>query len=78
MNARGYVPAMKEKRLHLGCGLNTPEGWINLDGSWNARLAKHSTLRRFLKAFHVLPASLLEVPWSPDILNHDVRNPLPF
>ena len=66
------------KRLHLGCGRNTPEGWINLDGSWNARLARYPTLRRLAKTLHILPASLLDIPWSPDILNHDVRNPLPF
>ena len=70
--------ADKVKRLHLGCGLNTPEGWINLDGSWNAWLAKHPIVRRVLKALHVLPASLLDIPWSPDILIHDVRKPLPF
>jgi len=66
------------KKLHLGCGRDTPEGWINLDGSWNARLAKYPTLRRLAKTLRILPASLLDIPWSPDILIHDVRNPLPF
>lgn len=66
------------KGLHLGCGLNTPEGWINLDGSWNARLAKHTIMRRLLKTLHMLPSGLLDIPWSSDILIHDVRKSLPF
>ena len=28
------------KKLHIGCGPFTPSGWVNLDGSWNAKLAK--------------------------------------
>jgi predicted SAM-dependent methyltransferase len=35
-------------RLNLGCGLLTSPGWVNVDGSWNARLAKHPALRRAL------------------------------
>jgi len=70
--------AEQVKRLHLGCGLNTPEDWINLDGSWNAWLAKHPIMRRLFKALRVLPPSLFNIPWSPDILFHDVRKPLPF
>lgn len=66
------------KRLHLGAGLNTPEGWINLDGSWNAWLAKYPNLRRLLKTIHILPASQLDIPWNPNVLIHDIRKPLPF
>ena len=66
-------------KLQLGCGPGkTPEGWINLDGSWNARLSKYPTLRTVLKAIHFLPASLLELPWSADIVIHDLRKSLPF
>ena len=68
--------AEKANKLHLGCGLNTPEGWINLDGSWNAWSAKYPLLRRLRD--RILPASPLDIPWSPDILIHDVRKPLPF
>ncbi len=68
----------QENRLHLGCGPNTPEGWINLDGSWNAWLGKHPRLRRLLKALHVVPATLPDISWSPNILIHDVRRRLPF
>jgi SAM-dependent methyltransferase len=70
--------ARRATKLHLGCGSVTPKGWINLDGSWNARLAKFPFVRKVFKYLGILPASLLEIPWSPDILVHDVKNPLPF
>lgn len=66
------------RRLHLGCGLITPPGWINIDGSWNARLAKHAAIRRALHLLGLLPADKLLVPWKPDVFIHDVRKPLPF
>ena len=65
-------------RLNLGCGLQAPPGWINVDGSWNARLAKYRLLRRTLSKFRLLPADKVEIPWSPSIFIHDVRKPLPF
>lgn len=66
------------KKLHLGCGLNTPQGWINLDGSWNAWVAKHPSLRYLLKMVRIIPPAQLDIPWSPEILVHDVRKGLPF
>ncbi len=65
-------------RLNLGCGLQTPEGWINVDGSWNARLAKHPFLRRLLTSMHFIAKDKSEIPWSSKILIHDIRKPLPF
>jgi len=67
-----------KNRLHLGCGLTTPAGWINIDGSWNARLAKHPVLRRVAHSLHLISADKLSVPWNPAVFIHDVRNPLPF
>ncbi|HLJ40209.1 MAG TPA: methyltransferase domain-containing protein [Candidatus Acidoferrales bacterium] len=70
--------ACTKNRLHLGCGLTTPVGWINIDGSWNARLAKHPVLRRIVHSLHLISADKLSVPWDPAIFIHDVRLPLPF
>jgi predicted SAM-dependent methyltransferase len=66
------------RKLHLGCGSNTPEGWLNLDGSWNAWLAKYPYIRKLLKFMHIVPQSLLDISWNQNIFIHDVRKPLPF
>jgi predicted SAM-dependent methyltransferase len=58
--------------------MNTPEGWINLDGSWNAWLGKHPYLKRIIKTSRIFPASRLDVPWNPDVVFHNARKPLPF
>jgi predicted SAM-dependent methyltransferase len=65
-------------RLNLGCGLNAPPGWTNIDGSWNARLAKHPLLRRALSRVALVPRDKLEVPWSSSIVVHNIRKRLPF
>lgn len=65
-------------RLNLGCGLLAPQGWVNVDGSWNARLAKYPFIRRMLSSLRVLPPGKMEIPWSSNIFIHDVRKPLPF
>lgn len=65
-------------RVNLGCGLITPSGWVNVDGSFNARLAKHPILRRALHALHVTSADKIKVAWNSEILIHDLRKPLPF
>jgi ubiquinone/menaquinone biosynthesis C-methylase UbiE len=49
-----------------------------VDGSWNARLAKHPILRKTLLSLHLMSADKAEIPWSRDIFVHDVRKALPF
>lgn len=71
-------PGKNLVRLHLGCGMTAPPGWVNVDGSWNARLAKHPFLRRALAALHLLSPEKAAVPWNPNIVIHDIRKPLPF
>ena len=72
------LPDGQPIRLNLGCGLLAPQGWVNVDGSWNARLAKLHFIRRMLSSLRILPPGKMEIPWSPSILIHDVRKPLPF
>ena len=49
-------------KLHMGCGAVTPSGWVNIDGSWNARVAKFSWLRRGLRWLHLVPQASLRIP----------------
>lgn len=72
------LPQGQPIRLNLGCGLLTPQGWVNVDGSWNARLAKHPFIRRMLSSLRILPPGKMEIPWSSSIFIHNVRKPLPF
>lgn len=65
-------------RLNLGCGLCAPSGWINVDGSWNARLAKYPAIRRLLSRLSLVPSGKEEIPWSSSIFVHNIRKPLPF
>ena len=69
---------MTPSKLHLGCGLNAVDGWLNVDGSWNARLAKFPRLRRALAAARVISPEAATVPWRADLRILDVRDPLPF
>ena len=65
-------------RLNLGCGLQAPPDWVNVDGSWNARLAKFATLRKLCAAVGLVARDKADIPWSSKIYIHDVRKPLPF
>ena len=66
------------EKLHLGCGLNTPSGWLNVDGSWNALFAKFRFLRKFLSKLGIIDQSKVNINWDHKIFIHDVRKPLPF
>jgi predicted SAM-dependent methyltransferase len=49
-----------------------------MDGSWNARLAKHPLVRRLLASMRFIEKDKSEIPWSSKIFIHDIRKPLPF
>jgi SAM-dependent methyltransferase len=82
MGARARAAARKaaegHTRLHLGCGLIAPPTWLNVDGSWNARLNRHPRAKAVLARLGVLPGSLAEMPWAGDVVIHDLRKPLPW
>jgi predicted SAM-dependent methyltransferase len=65
-------------RLHLGCGLVTPDGWINTDGSLNARLASTPVVRRTLGALRLIPERSASAQWSSSVKYLDVRKRLPY
>lgn len=66
------------KAVNIGCGLSIAPGWINIDNSPNARLAKYPPLRWMLWKAGVLSDNHYRVEWPDSILIHDVRRELPF
>ncbi len=75
-------PSMKNSevpaKLHLGSGTTIVPGWINIDGSWNARLARYPKVRRLLGLARVIPPEIASVQWRGELVHHDVRKPLPY
>jgi len=67
-----------ERRLHLGCGLKAPEGWVNVDGSWNAWLHQHTRLISVLKTVGVVSNQQKSIQWPKNILIWNLRKGLPF
>jgi len=64
-------------RVNLGCGPNAPSGWLNVDGSWNARLSNHPYFRKALETVGVVSANQ-GAQWKVKPLVHDLTKPLPF
>jgi len=61
-------------KLNLGCGLNAPSGWINIDASFTAKLSKW-------KWFYIALCKIMKIKptiWPKNIMIVDVRNGLPF
>lgn len=69
---------MTHDKLHLGCGLTIPDGWLNVDGSMNARLAKFSFLRPMLAGLGLISRKTAQVAWTKNVFYHDVRRRLPW
>lgn len=64
--------------LHVGCGPITPDGWVNLDASWNLLAARIPGLRSALKAVGLISANAAQFEWSSNIRYCNVNNGLPF
>lgn len=61
-------------KLQLGCGLNAPLGWVNIDASFTARLSKWRVFYNVVcKIAHTEP-----VPWPKNIIIADVRKGITF
>lgn len=69
------------KKVNLGSGTACLDEWINIDSSFNARLAKYPRLQYLLFKIGVLPKKYYEMSWSKHIhkiMVRDVRKKLPF
>lgn len=69
---------MRPDRLHLGCGLTAPEGWLNVDGSFQVVLARRPWLKRLLVSSGILPRTQAAIPWKPTVVRLDLARPLPY
>jgi len=61
-------------KLNLGCGLNAPSGWVNIDAPFTARLSKWKRLYKV--ACKIGRIKLVE--WPENIKIYDIRKGLPF
>lgn len=64
-------------RLNLGCGLQAPAGWANLDRSPNLLLDRVHPLKRVLRGLGILSEAHM-ASWPRNIVLHDLRKPLPY
>ncbi|MBX2997181.1 MAG: methyltransferase domain-containing protein [Caldilineaceae bacterium] len=65
-------------KINIGCGSVAADGWLNIDKSPNAWLAKHRTIRSLLIALKVAPKSTQEAQYRSDIELLDIhKKPLP-
>lgn len=67
-----------KRAVNLGCGVSIAPGWINLDNSPNARLSKFPAVRWALWKAGILSDQHYAVPWSKDVILHDLTNKMPF
>lgn len=71
-------PNLGSRRLHLGCGLEAPADWLNVDASMQAVFARRPRLKRSLVAIGIYPKSQAAIPWPTNGMHADLRKPLPF
>lgn len=65
-------------KINLGCGLDAPAGWVNIDNSPNARLAKRPFLRYLAHKAGLLSDMQYQILWPQNIVTLDVCNGLPY
>jgi predicted SAM-dependent methyltransferase len=66
-------------KLNLGCGLQCPDGWLNIDSSMGARLSKMPVVKKVLHK--VLPSRwgiLPNVEWPSNVMWMNITREFPF
>ena len=73
-----FLPNINSNFLNLGCGLNAPQSWLNVDGSLQAAFARWPRLKSLLVSVGIYPRSQAAIVWPRNVLRLDLRYPLPF
>ena len=60
-------------KLNLGCGPQTPDGWINVDYAFGAKLAKVPLFDFINKRL-----GFFSLDWNKDVFIHDLRKLFPW
>ena len=60
-------------KLNLGCGAEVVDGWVNVDYSLGARLAKVPVVNAVVKT-----TGIFEIRWNPQIFIHDLTTRFPW
>lgn len=68
---------MEHPRINVGCGLNAPEGWLNVDRSPNLVLDRVRPVKVLLRRLGVLSEAHMAA-WPRNIVRLDVRKGLPY
>ena len=65
-------------KLNLGCGLQCPKGWINIDSSIGVKLSKRPLLKKII--YSIVPASvgLPNADWPENTMWMDLTKPFNF
>jgi predicted SAM-dependent methyltransferase len=66
------------RRLHLGCGAKAPDGWVNIDGSWNSWIRRHRILSSVLVLLRLIDKIDTGAERPQNITIRNLRKPLPF
>lgn len=65
-------------KLNLGCGLQVPQGWVNIDSSMGVRLAKMPVLRGMLSLIPTSSKWLPNKEWSSNVKWMNITRTFPF
>ena len=65
--------ASTQMKLNLGCGTQIVDGWLNVDYSLGARLAKVPVVNAVVKTI-----GLFEIEWNRQIFIHDLTRRFPW
>jgi predicted SAM-dependent methyltransferase len=66
-------------RLNLGCGLQCPEGWINVDSSFGVKIAKRPVLKKLINSLVPTKWGILpNISWPSNAIWMDITRPFKF